>query len=55
MKVINYKVRFLNIEYKVRTDKGKIFTHTLPKSTIALQARRELKKIAADIDNQKNK
>ncbi|WP_158258884.1 hypothetical protein [Staphylococcus succinus] len=53
MKVINYKVKFRTIEYKVRTDKGYIFTYTLPKNTIALQARRKLKQIAEDIDNNK--
>lgn len=54
MKVINYKVRFKTIEYKVRTDKGNIFTHILPKNTIALQARRKLKQIADNVDNKNN-
>ncbi|MBM2659774.1 hypothetical protein [Staphylococcus pseudoxylosus] len=50
MKVINYNVGFRTIQYKVRTDNGKIFTHKISKHTIALQARRELKRIAIEID-----
>ncbi|WP_398574440.1 hypothetical protein [Staphylococcus equorum] len=52
MKVINYTIGFRTVEYKVRTDNGKVFTHKLPKDTIALQARRELKRIATSIDKQ---
>ncbi|WP_156393392.1 hypothetical protein [Staphylococcus sp. NAM3COL9] len=50
MKVINYNVGFRNIQYKVRTDDGKVFTHKLSKRTIAILARRELKRIAIEVD-----
>lgn len=43
MKVINYTIGFSTFQYKVRTYNGKISILKLPKSTIVLQTRRELK------------
>ncbi|MDU9417313.1 hypothetical protein RCL10_02120 [Staphylococcus lloydii] len=53
MKVINYKIRIRTIEYEVKTDKGNVFKHKLPKKMTAIRARRLLKEISNEIDSSK--